>query len=439
MRYFFMLLFAALLLVMVLPCYAREISQCGQVIVSVTESWNESHATLYLFERKNDRWQKIGKGIEAVVGRLGLAWDSASDGYLAGEPVKAEGDLKAPSGIFTIPLAMGMSLRPPVGVALPYRQIVKGTHCVDDPSSRYYNVIVRESELSGGKGRDWKSSERMWEIADLYRLLMVVGYNTLSPKPGRGSCIFLHIGHPSGKPTSGCTALSESDLTKIMKWLSPGKNPVLVQLPRDVYARVWKIWHLPSPSLIEDRAAEKNIPLVNIQDIVPDVAVEMRYAGSDNFTKRKIYDCGRCFLRAGTAAKVAIAQRELKKKGLSLKMWDCYRPLSAQKLFWSLVPDPRFVADPKTGSRHNRGNAVDVTLMDSSGSELEMPTVFDDFSPRAGHGEKNISRQAIENRRLLAEVMEKAGFKRFESEWWHYDDGDVTGEIIDVSFDELCR
>jgi zinc D-Ala-D-Ala dipeptidase len=189
---------------------------------------------------------------------------------------------------------------------------------------------------------------------------------------------------------------------------------------------------------LEDSLNDSRV-LVNLQTIVPDVVVDMRYAGSDNFTGKKIYDCGRCFLKAETAAKVAIAQDELKKRGLSLKMWDCYRPPAAQRLFWSLVPDPRYVADPKTGSRHNRGNAVDVTLVDFSGRELEMPTGFDDFSPRAGYGEKKLPGQVIENRRILSETMEKAGFKRFESEWWHYDDGDGSGEIVDVSFDELCR
>ena len=111
----------------------------------------------------------------------------------------------------------------------------------------------------------------------------------------------------------------------------------------------------------------------------------------------------------------------------------------AQRLFWALVPDPRFVADPKTGSRHNRGNAVDVTLVDAKGRELDMPTGFDDFSPRAGHGETRLPARVIENRRLLAETMEKTGFRRLQSEWWHYDDNDGNGDILDVPFDELCR
>ncbi len=439
MRYLVMILLSLLLVMTASPCFPRESGGGAQVIVSVTDSWNDSRATLFLFDRTGEGWCRKGEGIAAVVGRQGLAWDSNSGGILPGEPIKAEGDLRAPAGIFPIPLAMGLSAQPPGGALFPYRQIVEGIHCVDDPSSRYYNRIIGIHELSDDRGRDWKSSERMWEFADMYRILLVVGYNTSDPKAGKGSCIFIHIRHSSGEPTCGCTALSEGDLIRIMKWIQSDRNPVLVQLPRNVYARVWNSWQLPSPSLMEPRSTSKTFPLVDIKTMVPDAAVDMRYAGSNNFTGRKIYDCGRCFLRAETAAKVARVQRELKKKGLSLKLWDCYRPLAAQRLFWSLVPDPRFVADPKAGSRHNRGNAVDVTLVDSAGRELEMPTAFDDFSVRAGHGEKNLPPQVIENRTLLAETMEQAGFKRLYSEWWHYDDGDVAGEMIDASLNERCR
>jgi D-alanyl-D-alanine dipeptidase len=165
----------------------------------------------------------------------------------------------------------------------------------------------------------------------------------------------------------------------------------------------------------------------------------MRYAGRENFTGRAIYDCGRCFLRPETAEKVARAEASLRKRGLSLKMWDCYRPLSAQKLLWALVPDPRYVADPKKGSRHNRGNAVDVTLVDSAGRELDMPTPFDDFSRRAAHGETQLPAQVLANRRLLAETMEQAGFRGLATEWWHYDDAESGSEVLDIPFGDLCR
>lgn len=421
------------------PCYSQDVATHRQVIVSITESWNDFRATLYLFERKGESWQRMGEGIPAVVGSFGLGWDPAATGRVADEPVKREGDLRAPAGIFPLSLAMGFQPLPPDGVTLPYRGIGKGTHCVDDGLSPYYNRIVDGGGASADGGARWSSSELMWEMPEIYRLLLVVGYNTEKRKPGDGSCIFLHILRPSGEPTYGCTALTEEDLAAIMKWLRPGNNPVLVQLPREVYGRVWNQWRLPPPTLMGESSDKKRIPLMDVHTVAPDAKVEMRYAGSDNFTGKRIYDCDRCFLKPETAAKIAVAQRELRKQGLSLKLWDCYRPLSAQRLFWSLVPDPRFVADPKTGSRHNRGSAVDVTLVDGKWKELEMPTSFDDFSSKASHSEKRLSRQVIENRSLLAETMEKAGFKRLESEWWHYDDADSGGEIIDVPFSELCR
>jgi D-alanyl-D-alanine dipeptidase len=310
---------------------------------------------------------------------------------------------------------------------------------VDDQSSGFYNRIIEEGELPATDGLPWKSSERMWEIKDIYRRLLVVGYNTSPPDPGAGSCIFMHIRRSSGDPTYGCTAAAEGDLIKIMEWLRPGDKPALVQLPREVYNRLWKGWRLPSPALISEDAGERPFPLVDVHKVAPDIRVDMRYARSDNFTGKKVYTCSRCFLRPATAVKLAAAQRELKKQGLSLKMWDCYRPLSVQKIFWSLVPDPRYVADPKSGSRHNRGNAVDVTLVDADWKEMEMPTGFDDFSTKAGHGKMKLPRRAIENRRTLAEAMEKAGFRRLESEWWHYDDGEAGGDVMDIPFAELCR
>ncbi len=416
-----------------------DVSWHRQLVVVVTDSWNDSHATLYRFVRAGESWERTGKGLLAVVGKQGLAWDPALPEPIPGEPVKQEGDRRSPAGVFPLSLDMGFAPLPPTGVTLPYRVIAPGTHCVDDSASRYYNLIVAEKDLPGKAGDLWHSSERMWELSDLYRLLLVVDYNTLEPRPGAGSCIFLHIRRSGASATGGCTALEENDLAALMQWLRPEARPALVQLPREAYRRVWHRWQLPPPQLLEEETRKDKNDLVDVHSVAPEVAVEMRYAGSDNFTGQTIYDCGRCFLWPGTAAKVAQAERELQQKGLSLKMWDCYRPLSAQMHLWSLVPDPRFVADPRKGSRHNRGNAVDVTLVDGAGRELEMPTKFDDFSSRAGHGETRLPAHVLENRRFLAETMERAGFRRLATEWWHYDDADSGGDILDVPFGELCR
>ena len=151
------------------------------------------------------------------------------------------------------------------------------------------------------------------------------------------------------------------------------------------------------------------------------IQIELRYATTENFTHKRVYRSGRCRLRPAAATALVAAQRELRARGLGLKVWDCYRPLSVQKVFWSLVPDERYVADPAKGSRHNRGAAVDVTLVDARGRELPMPTKFDDFSERAHRDFAALPEDARRNRALLEDVMTRHGFTGLPTEWWHFD------------------
>ena len=125
--------------------------------------------------------------------------------------------------------------------------------------------------------------------------------------------------------------------------------------------------------------------LVDIKEVNPRIIVDIKYATEDNFTKKRLYDSNTCFLRKSAAVKLDAVQKELEGMNLGLKVWDCYRPLAVQRILWAILPDERYVANPETGSRHNRASAVDVTLVDSQGKELQMPTGFDDFSPRADH------------------------------------------------------
>jgi len=180
--------------------------------------------------------------------------------------------------------------------------------------------------------------------------------------------------------------------------------------------------------------------LVNINEVNPHIIVDMRYATDDNFAKKRLYDSNTCFLRKSTAVKLDAVQKELERMNLGLKVWDCYRPLSVQWVFWAILPDERYVADPRTGSRHNRASAVDLTIVDSQGKELQMPTGFDDFSLRAGHRYQDLPAQAIRNRELLKGLMEKAGFIPLPEEWWHYDDENwMQFDIMDVPFRDLLK
>ena len=173
--------------------------------------------------------------------------------------------------------------------------------------------------------------------------------------------------------------------------------------------------------------------LVELIKISPKILLDIRYAGTNNFTGRAVYPSSRCFLLKKAAVRLHRVQQNLEKMGLGLLVFDGYRPLSVQKIFWSIVPDPRYVADPAEGSKHNRGASVDLTLVGPDGRELPMPTEFDDFTEKAGHGYRDAPEEAIGNRDLLRTAMEAEGFIPYEGEWWHYDDPDWKNHpILDI-------
>jgi D-alanyl-D-alanine dipeptidase len=147
---------------------------------------------------------------------------------------------------------------------------------------------------------------------------------------------------------------------------------------------------------------------------------DIRYAGVNNFTGKKMYPCAKCFLRPEVAGALLKIQKELRKKGLRLKIFDCYRPGKVQWELWKIRPDPHYVANPRKGSMHNRGLAVDLTITDQSGKEWDMGTPYDYFGPEAYHAYKNLSPTVRKNRAFLKEIMQKHGLMPIESEWWHY-------------------
>jgi zinc D-Ala-D-Ala dipeptidase len=168
--------------------------------------------------------------------------------------------------------------------------------------------------------------------------------------------------------------------------------------------------------------ARPDSDLVDIQKINPAIRLDMRYATANNFTRQQVYDSANCLLRSGTAQKLSEVQQELEKSRLGLKVYDCYRPLSVQRKFWALMPDERYVANPAKGSRHNRGAAVDLTLVDSTGKELPMPTAFDDFTEKAHRDYAQLPAEILKNRVFLEQAMSRHGFTGLPTEWWHFDD-----------------
>lgn len=168
----------------------------------------------------------------------------------------------------------------------------------------------------------------------------------------------------------------------------------------------------------QDSASES---MVVVTDVHPGILLDIRYATKNNFTGQVLYESDICLLRRSVAERLGRVQRRLEKEGLGLLVFDGYRPLSVQKRLWEVCPDPRYVADPARGSRHNRGAAVDLTLVNSAGQPLEMPTDYDDFSEAAHRDYEGCSEMASANRARLAKVMSAEGFVGLPTEWWHFD------------------
>lgn len=180
---------------------------------------------------------------------------------------------------------------------------------------------------------------------------------------------------------------------------------------------------------------------VEVATLDASIRVELPYATEQNFTKKKLYPVARCYLRREVAGALVEAHRSLEVHGLGLKIWDGYRPRSVQYAMWKASPTPGFVGDPKRGSRHNRGAAVDVTLWDlKTGEDLTMPTPYDEFSLKAHSSYEALPPEVLKRRKLLQEAMRANGFSTIRSEWWHFDfRGWENFSLEDIPIEEFVR
>jgi D-alanyl-D-alanine dipeptidase len=214
-----------------------------QCIIVITDSWNATGGVAYWFERETrSGWQRRGGPSPVVVGRAGLAWgrgEMKTTG-LAG-PIKHEGDDRAPAGVFRIGTAFGYA-GTPIPTKLPYLPLSTNVVAVDDPQSRYYNQLVDKTKI---RNPDWRSAENMILADNRYKWGVVVMHN-VRPIAGAGSCIFLHVWKDSATTTSGCTAMPQENLLRLIRWLDPTRGPLLVQLPRSIYNEMHGQWGLPS-------------------------------------------------------------------------------------------------------------------------------------------------------------------------------------------------
>lgn len=204
--------------------------------------------TLQKYERANPhgKWTAVGKPFAVVVGKNGLGWGTgvapapsqAGDGS---DPVKKEGDGKAPAGVFRLRTAFGYASERLSGSRMPYLNLTPSVECVDDTHSTFYNRVLDRGTVAA----DWNSSEQMLRKDELYRWGVVVDHNSDPPAPGAGSCIFLHIWRGPGQGTVGCTAMPQEQIESLLGWLDPARAPLLVQLPAEQYKKLRSRWKLP--------------------------------------------------------------------------------------------------------------------------------------------------------------------------------------------------
>jgi D-alanyl-D-alanine dipeptidase len=195
------------------------------------------------------------------------------------------------------------------------------------------------------------------------------------------------------------------------------------------------------PHAIRDASSPAAQALVNLRSPASGIRFDIRYATKRNFTGRQLYPSPQAWLRYDAAAALRRVERDLAEQGLGLKVYDAYRPLHVQWIMWNLIHDERYVSNPgKNAGRHTRGTAVDVSLVDSRGSELPMPTAFDDFTERAHRDAAGIPPQARRNSLILEHAMVRRGFIPYPFEWWHFDyRGWEKQPPLDVPLEELGR
>jgi D-alanyl-D-alanine dipeptidase len=211
----------------------------NQLIVVTSKNWAETQGTAQRYVRQGNSFQKYQASFPVVLGKNGLAWGKGVTRVDQREgPVKREGDGKAPAGIFKLGTAFGYDNS--AETKLPYLALTSTTECVDDSQSQRYNELVDGATTP----KDWNSSEHMRSMDELYRKGIVIEHNTPA-SPASGSCIFLHIWRSPTSPTLGCTAMDQTDITRLFNWLDPRQSPLLIQMPEEEYAQLRESWHLP--------------------------------------------------------------------------------------------------------------------------------------------------------------------------------------------------
>jgi D-alanyl-D-alanine dipeptidase len=220
-------------------------------------------------------------------------------------------------------------------------------------------------------------------------------------------------------------------------------SALLILLGTQVYAQPYKYIDsskvMGLKSYLADIRKHPETRLVEIKKYIPGIVLDIRYATTNNFTHHRMYPEARAFARLPVVLALQQVQVDLNKKGLGLKIYDGYRPYAITEKFYEVTPDTNFVADPRKGSKNNRGCAIDLSVIDlKTGKELDMPTGFDSFSKKAASAYMDLPLQEIANRAILKTAMEAHGFHEIPTEWWHFDfNGWSKYPLLDIAFDEI--
>lgn len=219
---------------------------------------------------------------------------------------------------------------------------------------------------------------------------------------------------------------------------------ILANLRQAILGLLFPIFLAPNLACGAGAAATADSDFVDVRSVDPTIMVDLRYASANNIIRRPLYPSGtRAIVRFSVAQRLAVAQKFLKQHGYGLKVWDAYRSMSAQARLWEAIRNNSYVADPKEGigSMHTRGAAVDVTLVDRAGKEVQMPTDFDNFTPEAMIDYQGRNPVVRSNLKMLQKAMAHAGFYGLRTEWWHFCAGDwaMYPAVPDVQFAAQTR
>ena len=190
---------------------------------------------------------------------------------------------------------------------------------------------------------------------------------------------------------------------------------------------------------LQQVSKDSSLKMCDLEEEIDSLWLEISYATANNFSKSVIYTKPKAFVRKPLAEALKLLQDSLGQLGLAIKIYDAYRPYAATLLFYEVYPDTNFVANPRYGSRHNRGACIDMTLVEkTTGKEIPMPTPFDEFSEKAHPDYPNLPDTVLKNRAFLFSIMSHFGFSHYPTEWWHFDYKDWKHyPLMDISFEDL--